>query len=189
MKVIPETGQGQALPLQSFLLVGTVRPLRSHPAPSPKRDVGATLAVARHSHLSDENKGIREGVFMHHQLLRELIKNKGFKTQIMLPFQGENGLPFFITQGDAIGLRYDALSGRKRIGVFYALKGQYNPAQRQRLGLFENKGFKKLRSSSTWITPCKRSAARGHNNPHSPELRRSSTKSEHNVELLRSSCG
>ena len=46
-----------------------------------------------------------------------------------------------------------------------------------------------LRSSSTWITPCKRSAARGHNNPHSPELRRSSTKSERDVELLRSSVG
>ena len=126
-----------------------VRPQGSHPTPAPNRDVGATLAVARHSWHSDENKS--------------------FKTQIMLPFQGENGLPFFLTQGDAIGLRYAALSGRKwigvfnalkgqyspaqrqrlgrkRIGVFYALKGQYNPAQRQRLGLFENKGFTKTRS-------------------------------------------
>jgi len=113
-----------------------VRPQGSHPTPAPNRDVGATLAVARHSWHSDENKS--------------------FKTQIMLPFQGENGLPFFLTQGDAIGLYstqgdaiglgYAALSGRKWIGVFYALKGQYNPAQRQRLGLFENKGFTKTRS-------------------------------------------
>ena len=44
---IPEIWQGQALPLQSFLLVGMVRPLRSHPNPTPKRIVGAALAVAR----------------------------------------------------------------------------------------------------------------------------------------------
>jgi len=83
---------------------------------------------------SDVNKGIRDGVIINHRLLRGLIENKGFKTQIMLPFQGGYGLPFFVTQGDAIGLRYSALSGRRRLAVFSALKGQYTPAQRQRLG-------------------------------------------------------
>jgi len=43
--VIPETRQGQALPLQSFLLVGMVRPQGSHPTPTPKCIVGANLCV------------------------------------------------------------------------------------------------------------------------------------------------
>ena len=98
-----ETRQGQALPLQSFLLDGMVRPLRSHPTPAPKRDVGATLAVAR-------SRG-----------LRRLLTPKEFNID--------------------------------------------NPVQAQR--------------------------SSGQNTPISPELRRSSTKSERDVELLRSSvwCG
>ena len=67
---------------------------------------------------SDKNKGIMDGVIINHRLLRELFENNGFKTQIMLPFQGENGLPFLSAQGVAIGLRYAALSGRKWFGDF-----------------------------------------------------------------------
>jgi len=33
---------------------------------------------------------------------------------IILPFQGANGLSLFCTQGDAVGLGYTALSGRKK---------------------------------------------------------------------------
>jgi len=47
MLSIPETEQGQTLPLQSLLGRGIVRPLRSHPTPATERNVGATLAVAR----------------------------------------------------------------------------------------------------------------------------------------------
>jgi len=72
-------------------------------------------------------------------------ENEGLKNQIMLPFQGENGLAIFLTQGDAIGLRYSALSGRRRLGVFSALKGQYTPAQRQRLGRKWNAVFSALK--------------------------------------------
>ena len=111
-------------------------------------------------------------------------ENNGIKNQIMLPkamplgwimlpFQGENGLGRFLTQGDAIGLGYSALSGRRRFGVlsaqgdaiglgyaalsgrkwfgvfFYALKGQYNPAQRQRLGLIKKNPFYALKGQYT----------------------------------------
>ena len=89
--------------------------------------------------------------------MKKLFENKDFKNQIMLPFQGANGLAIlsaqgdaigliYATQGDAIGLRYAAPSGRKTqifIQIIHnqmngrlrsALKGQHNPAQWQRLG-------------------------------------------------------
>ena len=47
---------------------------------------------------------------------------------------GRRRIGVFHAQGDAIGLRYSALSGRKWFADLSALKGQYNPVQRQRLG-------------------------------------------------------
>ena len=63
--------------------------------------------------------------------MKKLFENKDFKKQIMLPFQGANGLAFlcaqgdaigliYATQGDAIGLGYAAPSGRKWFGVLSA---------------------------------------------------------------------
>ena len=92
---IPEIRQGQALPLQSFLLVGMVRPLRSHPNPTPKRIVGATLAVAR-------LRGLR----------RFSAQGVAVRLGYIAP-SGRKWISNFLPQGDAIGLRYAALSGRK----------------------------------------------------------------------------
>ena len=77
--------------------------------------------------------------------MKKSRQNKGFKTQIMLPFQGENGLGRFLTQGDAIGLiyaaqgdaiglRYAAPSGRRRLGVFPPWKGNITQPNGNALG-------------------------------------------------------
>ena len=97
---IPEIWQGQALPLQSFLLVGMVRPLRSHPNPTPKRNVGAILAVAR---------------------LRGLRRFSAQGVAVGLGYIALSGRKWFAdlsAQGDAVGLRYAAPSGRRRFANF-----------------------------------------------------------------------
>ena len=119
------------------------------------------LATKAQRHEGTQRKTIK---------MKKSRQNKDLKNQIMLPkamplgwvmlpLQGENGFAIFYAQGDAIGLGYSALSGRKWFGVFLsaqgdaiglgysalsgrkwlgvflsALKGQYTLAQRQRLG-------------------------------------------------------